>query len=200
VLQQAKGKYIAYITDRDYWLPHHLETLENYLQIYDFASTFNYHVKDDYLVFGMDGKINTAPVCLLSSVGHTLEMYRKLPFGWRTTPQNEFTDVYMWKQFLNVEGCNYYCGKDPTLLWFKRGHHPGLSSTERKELLLKWMNIMEDKTLFQLKKDHAMFELIRNYEREKKYVRDKLILIKGRVPSKVPAAVWKKIKNLLSHR
>jgi len=197
VLQQAKGRYVAYITDRDYWLPHHLDTLENYLQTYDFASTLNYHVKEDYLIFGMDGKLNTPPVCLLSCVGHTLEMYRRLPFGWRTTPPNQFTDVYMCEQFLNVEGCNYYSGKDPTILWFKRGHHPGLSSSERKELMIQWIKIMQDKALFQLKKDNALHALIRDYESDIKFARNQLILIKGRIPSKVPVEIWKKIKNLL---
>jgi len=28
-------------------------------------------------------------------------MYRKLPDGWRTTPEDNYSDVYMWEQFLS---------------------------------------------------------------------------------------------------
>src|SRR5678810_459841 len=41
----------------------------------------------------------------LSFAAHRLDMYRKLPYGWRTTPENIFTDIYMWEQFLAHTEC-----------------------------------------------------------------------------------------------
>ena len=36
----------------------------------------------------------------LTFAGHTLEAYRRLPQGWRTTPADfPWTDLYMWRQF-----------------------------------------------------------------------------------------------------
>ena len=198
VMQQARGKYVAYLADRDYWLSHHLETMELYLKNYDFASTLNYDVKDEYMIFGRKNlDAWHAPSWLLSCVGHTLEMYHNLPYGWRTTPKHLYTDRYMWEQFLSHPECRSYCGLEPTVMWFKRGDHPGLSSQERKELLIKWIEIMQDKPLFQLKKEHALHQIMSGYNF---LHRNHPILIKGRTPDKVPAEIWKKIKNLLSPR
>lgn len=198
VLQQANGKYVAYITDRDYWLPHHLETLENYLQSYDFASTLNYDVKDDYLIFGRKNlDAWDAPSWLFSCEGHTLEIYRKLPFGWRTTPEDQYTDRYMWEQFLTFPECKAYCGLEPTVLWFKRGDHPGLSTAERKNLLIKWLKIMEDKPLFQLKKDNALYEIMSGHNF---LHRNHPVLIKGRTPKEAFKVLLARFKNRLSTR
>jgi hypothetical protein len=195
VLKQARGKYIAYITDRDYWLPHHLETLENYLTYYDFASTLNYDVKDDYMIFGRKNlDAWDAPSWLFSCEGHTLEMYRKLPYGWRTTPPDRYTDRYMWEQFLTHPECRAYCGLEPTVLWFKRGDHPGLSSQDRKELMIKWISIMEDKALFQLKKDHALHQMMSGFNFLK---RNHFLLIKGRTPKAAIKLFFERLKNRL---
>lgn len=198
VLKQAKGKYVAYITDRDYWLPHHLETLEHYLQTYDFASTLNYDVKDDYIIFGRKNlDAWDAPSWLFSCEGHTLDIYRKLPHGWRTTPEGRYTDRYMWEQFLTFPECKAYCGLEPTVLWFKRGDHPGLSSTERKELLDKSIKIMEDKALFQLKKDNALHEMMSGFNFLN---RNHTMLIKGRTPKTALKTAFSRLKNLLLPR
>lgn len=195
VLQEAKGKYVAYITDRDYWLPHHLETLENYLQSYDFASTLNFDVKDDYMIFGRKNLDSyDAASWLLSCDGHTLEMYRKLPFGWRTTPKHLYTDRYMWTQFIDHPECKSYCGMEPTVLWFKRGDHPGLSTFERKELMIKWIKIMEDKALFQLKKDNALHEMMWGFNFLN---RNHTVLIKGRTPLTALKLALSRLKNRL---
>lgn len=86
VMQEANGKYIAYLADRDYWLPHHLETLALYLQNHDFASTLNYDVKEDYLIYGHKNLDSyDAASWLLSCVGHSLEMYKKLPYVWSSS-------------------------------------------------------------------------------------------------------------------
>ncbi len=62
---------------------------------------------------------------------HTLKYYRKLPFGWRTTPAELFTDQYMWKQFMDQKDCRvaelFFC----SIIYLKRGNHPGLSTGER---------------------------------------------------------------------
>lgn len=198
VMQEAKGQYVAYLTDRDYWLPHHLEIMEMYLQNHDFASTLNYDVKDDYMIYGRKNlDASDAPSWLLSCVGHTMEIYRKLPYGWRTTPKHLYTDRYMWSQILDHPECKSYCGLEPTILWFKRGDHPGLSTQERQQLFIKWIAIMEDKLLFQMKKEHALHEMMSDFNF---LHRNHLVLIKGRTIDKVPAELWKKIKNRLSPR
>jgi len=188
VLGKAKGK----------WLSHHLETLDNYLQTYDFASTLNYDVKDDFMIFGRKNlDAWDAPSWLLSCVGHTTDIYRRLPYGWRTTPKHLYTDRYMWEQFLTFKDCKSYCGLEPTVLWFKRGDHPGLSSIERKALLDNWLKIMEDKAVFQLKKDFALHEVMTGFNFLN---RNHPLLIKGRIPKKAFTELLSRLKNLLLPR
>ncbi len=40
----------------------------------------------------------------LTGVAHTMEAYRRLPHGWRTTPEGMPTDHWMWLQFLELPG------------------------------------------------------------------------------------------------
>jgi hypothetical protein len=100
----------------------------------------------------------------------------------------------MWEQFLTFSECRAYCGMEPTVLWFKRGDHPGLSSAERKELLDKWIKIMEDKALFQLKKDNALHEMMSGFNFLK---RNHLVLIKGRTPKAAIKLFFERLKNRL---
>jgi hypothetical protein len=83
---------------------------------------------------------------------------------------------------------------EPTILWFKRGHHPGLSSAERRVELVKWSSIMENEEIFYFKKEEALVELMLGYNFLHK---NHPVLIKGRKPSQVPIEIWKKIKSLL---
>jgi len=195
---EARGKYVAYLCDRDLFLPHHLETMAIYLSQYDFASTLNYMMLEDKegMVYGRKNLDSwDAPSWLLSCDGHTLDYYKKLPYGWRTTPQGVYTDRYMWDQFLRQKDCKAYCGMEPTVLWFKRGDHPGMSSEERKRELIRWEEIMKDPFLFQMKKEEALHEMMSGFNFLN---RNHPILIKGRKPSQVPAEIFKKIKKVLS--
>lgn len=196
--EDARGKYIAYLCDRDLMLPKHLETLELYLDKYDFASTSNFTMiegEEAMLFGGKNRDKKDAPAWLLSCVGHSLDCYKNLPFGWRTTPAELYTDLYMWEQFLENPDCKSFCGLEPTILWFKRGNHPGMSSIDRKEELIRWERIIEDNFLFQLKKEDAFHELMYG---SNKWKSNHLLLIKGRKPSQVPRDLWKKIKRVLS--
>jgi hypothetical protein len=78
------------------------------------------------------------PKLPLSFVGHTLEMYRKLPYGWRTTPTEIFTDHYMWQQFLALRECRATSSDRPTILYLPRGGHPGWPVERRLVELAAW--------------------------------------------------------------
>jgi hypothetical protein len=39
-------------------------------------------------------------VVSLTGTAHTVAAYRRLPYGWRTTPPGRWADHYMWQQFL----------------------------------------------------------------------------------------------------
>src|SRR5262249_47279748 len=128
VLKQAQGEIVCYLSDDDLWLPHHIEVMYSLLQKADIANTMPTHFHD--------GRIKTLVVDIampyyrnemlcggnrmpLSVVGHTLKMYRSLPYGWRTTPPSEkTTDTYMWQQFLNQKDCRWMSGGLSTAVYF----------------------------------------------------------------------------------
>jgi len=153
-LAQALGKVVCYLCDRDLMLPNHIETLEHLLRNSDFGHTFISDVlpRQDCLrvVHEVDlsdasdrrwvlakrcGARNGIP---LSFAAHTLEMYRKLPYGWRTTPEDTFTDIYMWEQFLAHPECRAISGTVPTILYFPRGNRTEWSVQEKLEELKLW--------------------------------------------------------------
>lgn len=195
VLSQASGTYVAYLCDRDLMLRHHLEMLEIYLKDADFASTLNFNVIGDQLLFGFKNLEKPKPASwVLSCVGHRLAFYNDLPFGWRTTPKDQYTDEYMWDQFLIHPKCRSYAGMEPTILWFKRGDHPGLSTSERKLELEKWSIIIQNRHLFTKMKESSFYVILKDHEFVKK---NYTFLFKGKRLNQIPTVIVKKIKRIL---
>lgn len=149
LLNEANGDIVAYLTDRDLWRPNHLMELRSLLDTADFAHTLRVGVGPDENIEVIWRSDLSSPAVQarhrelsilvpLSFVGHTMNAYRRLPHGWRTTPEGQPTDHYMWQQFLDQPWCRVAGGAVPTVLYFKRGDHPGLSADERRALLEDW--------------------------------------------------------------
>jgi hypothetical protein len=156
VLQEARGDIVCYLCDRDLMLPDHVAIMGELLRDHDFAHSLLFGVREDGGIdFGV--KLDLADpgyrarvaggqmaVIGLSFAAHTLAMYRRLPHGWRTTPEGMLTDYYMWRQFLNVPGCRAVSDETPTILYFKRGHHPGWPVARRLAELEAWNERLGD--------------------------------------------------------
>jgi glycosyltransferase involved in cell wall biosynthesis len=145
----ATGRFVAYLCDRDLWLPNHLHELDVALTDADFAHTLRFGVSEDdgfrfsYIadIRTPAGRAATRPgpgLIPLSFVGHTMDAYRRLPWGWRTTPPGRATDRHMWEQFMAEPWVRVATSAIPTVLTFKRGQHPGLSTPCRLDLLKAW--------------------------------------------------------------
>lgn len=81
----------------------------------------------------------------LSCLSHTLDFYNSLPYGWRTTPPGYFTDQYMELQMYLANNCKpYFNISPPSILYFKRGHHPGWPVEKRIELLKYWQGLVQN--------------------------------------------------------
>ena len=155
-LADARGEIVCYLCDRDLMLPDHVETMRQLLAQADFAHTLISHVlpagslkftKAIDLARAADRRRissrwrggNGIP---LSFVGHTLALYRKLPYGWRTTPARHFTDIYMWEQFLAVSECRAKSGTAPTILYFPRWRRNDWTVDQKVEELKRWSGLM----------------------------------------------------------
>lgn len=129
VLADARGRYVCYLSDDDLWLPSHLEHLTGLLRRSDLASSaaLIVHPSGELMLVAFDLNHSMDHELLathrsgfsLSCGGHTLEAYRRLPHGWRTTPKGTHTDTYMWQQFLEQPWCRKASAARPTVLRFE---------------------------------------------------------------------------------
>lgn len=148
-LQEARGEIVCYLTDRDFMLPNHIAVMSELLSRADFGHTLRFSLPPDgvprfehHLDINDPAERKSAPTVTrlipLSFGGHTLRMYRDLPHGWRTTPVGKFTDFYMWEQFLAHPRCRTATSTKPTILYLKRGSHPGWPVEQRLAELKLW--------------------------------------------------------------
>jgi glycosyltransferase involved in cell wall biosynthesis len=204
---EARGRVICYLCDRDLMLPNHVERVIHHLQDYDFAGMY-YH---DVPVNGQQWRFARAPLFgdlknappsvlkrplfVLSSVGHTLEFYKKLPFGWRETPMEYGTDNYMWKQFLAHPECRGYSSASMTFLYFHRGFHPGWPVEKRLPEIEHYYEIILDPSKLEVFKDYYFSRLVQENQEKSKA----LILIRGAKLSSVPRKVVEKFLRFLKN-
>ena len=128
VLSEVSSPVVSYHGDDDLLLPEHLQEMVSLLEGRDFVHPQPIYVSEartiDLLPIDLaDPRWIIA--CLepprlsrisLTGATHTLEAYRRLPHGWRTTPPEWPTDQYMWAQFFEVPGLRAATGVRPTTL------------------------------------------------------------------------------------
>lgn len=156
-LAEAQGRIVCYLCDRDLMLPNHVETMLSLLENADFANTlvaaiepqgtFRFPTAVDFAlpadrasVFREWTDDNSIP---LAFAAHTLAMYRRLPHGWRTTPDGQYTDLYMWEQFLAQPDCRAVSATTPTILYFPRYWRKELSTDQKLVELQTWRARMD---------------------------------------------------------
>jgi Glycosyl transferase family 2 len=153
---EATGDLVAYLCDRDLWLPDHVEELGRVLADADFGHTLRFTIDEDDRVRAPNTLDLRHPddrarawyssnVLPLSMAGHTMAMYRALPEGWRTTPPRTPTDRYMWVQFLDQPSCRVASSARPTVLAFKRPRT--WTVAQRLEVLERWSPRLRDPAL-----------------------------------------------------
>ncbi len=155
LIEHARGRVITYLCDRDLYLPDHVAEMMRLLEDADLAYTLRFNVLEDggfEFIHALDlrdprqrAQHETALSFLpLSFGGHTADAYRRLPFGWRTTPPTAATDRYMWSQFLEQSWCRVAASAQPTALRFPRGAYPGPGTEARRRELEVWVARLDD--------------------------------------------------------
>lgn len=195
-LLEARGRVVSYLCDRDLWLPQHLQTLASQLQTATLVTTTFYSVMRDgrlYIPFRPTRPVAAAFINL-SAVGHTLESYRQLPYGWRTTPVGTPTDGYMWEQMLAEPTCRARVLWSPTLLYFKRGDHPGWNVAQRQPELAHWFGQLQTPDALQPALDGAVAQAV--YERNR--LKTSWLHVRGRSVGEWPRWLSQKIRRWLN--
>ncbi|MGH2764536.1 MAG: glycosyltransferase [Actinomycetota bacterium] len=151
-LREASGRVVAYLSDDDLWMPEHLEELERLLADADFAHTYPIRVEPDgsigdwsvdlALPWYREAMLAGTNFVPLVCAGHTLAFYRKLPHGWRTRPDDTWSDLYMWQQILSVPDVRVASGARPTVLHLPSSLRRGWSGERRLKELDDWLERM----------------------------------------------------------
>jgi hypothetical protein len=154
VLAQARGRIVCYLSDDDLWLPEHVEAMDEVLCNADFAHGLPVFVSPD-------GELETPAIDLretywrdrllrvenrvpLSCGAHTLEAYRRLPFGWRPAPPDVPTDLYFWRQLLQHPQLRSVSSPQPTVLNFPSPQRSDATATQRRVELEAWSHRVGD--------------------------------------------------------
>jgi glycosyltransferase involved in cell wall biosynthesis len=168
LLHEARGRNIFYLCDRNLLLPDHVQRLGRLLKDADLAhSSFAGILPDGRLFIRVDDLTRESHRRLtfksrgwvaLSSWGHTLTFYRKLPRGWEAPPAGWYSDQYMLAQLLAHPVCKVASTMVPTVLqfhkmwrgqdavavwrhelplWLKKLNEPDFSEQFREEIMEK---------------------------------------------------------------
>jgi len=153
-LNEAKGDIVAYLSDDDLWLPNHLENLSEILQegnvgnvlpiIVDQNNQMDILNVDLSIPFYKNLHLSGLSRIPLSTMGHTLKLYRELPFGWRTTPFPVSTDLYMLQQFLSHPKCCPRSSLFPSVFCFPSRLRTNVSDEKRGEESKMWFENIKD--------------------------------------------------------
>jgi GalNAc5-diNAcBac-PP-undecaprenol beta-1,3-glucosyltransferase len=147
-LTEARGEIVCYLGDDDLYLPGHVDTMLQALRQVDFAHALYVCVAptDVVCAYMIDVSLpedrslvlQARKGLSLSCGAHTLQMYRRLPHGWRTTPPGISTDIFMWKQFLADPACRVWSATHPTVLHFPSYMRRDWTPDERCAELGRW--------------------------------------------------------------
>jgi glycosyltransferase involved in cell wall biosynthesis len=148
VLEEASGRIVTYLCDDDVLLRDHCAEMSRLLEDADFAHPPPVWVDPS-------GTLHLEPFDVgqpafvelartrgwsfgLTGTSHTLEAYRRLPYGWRTTPQDLPTDHYMWLQWFELPDLRAVAGRKPTHLHFPSPKWDELEESTRAAALAEW--------------------------------------------------------------
>ncbi len=147
--EEASGQVVCYLSDDDLLLPDHVAEMCRMLADADFAHgpSARFDASGELRYFPWDyGRSEFVAVARgrvgsigLTGTAHTLEAYRRLPFGWRTTPKGMPTDHYMWLQWLDLPGLRAVLGERLTYLAFPDPVWGTLPESERVVALATWL-------------------------------------------------------------
>jgi len=73
-----------------------------------------------------------------TSAAHTRDIYFDLPHGWRPAPESIWSDLFMWRQFINHPGCRFAGLPLTTSISFPRSLRREYSVEQREAELAEW--------------------------------------------------------------
>ena len=158
----SKSKYVCYLCDDDLWLPQHLEILEPYLEKYDFINSTFTSINPQGDIRFFQGRLQDHSTRIKmkntkwnffgpTSAAHRRSSYFSLPHGWRPRPDGMWSDLHMWRQWIDHNAMDFFTIPLATSLHFPSPQRIQISLDERlKELESYWRKKEDELSFLQL--------------------------------------------------
>jgi glycosyl transferase family 2 len=154
-LEQARGIYVAHISDDDFWFPNHLEEMEKLLQQVDFGNLIHVEARPDgsYEVLPSNVGRPTFRRRMLEQTfnalgdtvtGYRMTAYRALPVGWAPPPIRPNPDLLMWRKFLGRDDLTFGTRMVVTALIFPTERRRHMSLEERAQEIRRYYEYSRD--------------------------------------------------------
>ena len=173
-IKHLPSKYVTYLGDDDLFLPNHLLVMKKQLQIYDFTHPLPVYVdkhrsinafaktnlnEQKWRTWHMEGPPYKNSISL-TGVAHTRDSYLSLIQGWSHTPNDRWSDHFMWCKFLERDDMKFSTTnisttiKSPHVMFDKQERHNHVSyfySKLNKKLFPAIWNYRAQKAVKKLK-------------------------------------------------
>lgn len=162
IINASKAKYVCQIADDDLWFHNHLEVMRHLLECVDFGHSIQLQVEPSLeAFFDIRSLVDTQTrermqqslfnVFGPTAAGYRRDTYKRLKTGWSPAPGDIWTDLFMWRKFLNMGSISVGFAREFTNLCPRAISFQNSSLSERRtvnELLLK--QISDPQQLHQL--------------------------------------------------
>lgn len=142
VLARASSRFVAQIGDDDLWFPDHLEELALLLDRVDFGNLLQAELSPQGDVVVHLGDLADPEIrrrmCQEAwnffgptTAGYRLSAYRCLPTGWSPAPADVWTDLHMWRKFLQRNDLAFGTRFTVQAVKLSAGHRQHMTLDER---------------------------------------------------------------------
>ena len=156
-IQNSTSNFITYLADDDLFLPDHIEYMLKEIHEHDFVNQRPTFIDRANGVWAIAADLSIPsnrqwhqiePMrnsVSLSGVMHTRAAYESLAQGWAPTPENVWTDLYMWKKFLERDDFKFRTTTRCTVFKFLGGANT--YDSEKIEQNRMWANLLTQPNL-----------------------------------------------------
>jgi len=161
IVSESKSNVVTYLGDDDLLLSRHVEIMRDMLVDSDFTHPLPVLIEPNNVV--MVDKINLKDKkwvdwhlrhqhnkISLTGAAHTMDLYRRLEFGWRTSPKNVWSDHYMWKQIFSTPNVKLSSSKLSTTIKVPSVSRKKDNEYERKSEIEIWSVMIKRPDFFDL--------------------------------------------------
>jgi len=149
IVSESKSEIITYLGDDDLFFPNHVEVIRELLVENDFVHPLPVQITNEkgLLVYKtnlketkwvkehLKPKQNTIS---LTGAAHALNLYKRLPYGWRIAPPNVWSDHYMWQQIFKLPDVKLETSKLSTTVKLPSSIRKGVTPESRESEIKNW--------------------------------------------------------------